>query len=153
MRPKTNKLRILFVDDEPLIGKTFKLLVEGNCHAKVHYVTNAKCAIDALSVGKYDLMVTDILMPDIDGIELTEIVRKNWNIPVIIITGYAPKDVLPLGFDEHAVCCISKPYTLSEVRDKIHEALRRFRNGERKKTGSEEESTVIPDDGGESVHR
>jgi CheY-like chemotaxis protein len=128
-----NPLKILFVDNEDYIRECFKSLVEMKCKAKVTTAVSALHALNILKNHKFDILITDIVMPEMDGIRLTEIVRKKYDLPVVLITGYASDDLLPLGLEEHAVCCISKPYTLSEVKEKVYEALEKFGNNNQKK--------------------
>lgn len=122
---KIEDVKVLFVDDDEEIGYCFKRLYESKYgENKVSLATSAQGALNILEHNDFDLIVTDIVMPEMDGIELTEVVVDVYNLPVVLITGFAPKDVLPLGFSsDKAVCCIHKPCTFSAMKDKIQEAL------------------------------
>lgn len=116
---------ILFVDDNKDLCDVFKTLVESRCRVNVTTCTSGVQALRHLEYKKYDILVTDIVMPGMDGIELTDFVVKRYGIPVILTTGYTT-DFLPNGYsDTDAVCCLSKPYTVTEISDKIKEAFRR----------------------------
>ena len=120
-----NVKEILFVDDVREIGEVFKTLVEERCPVKVTTCTSAVQALRFLEHKVFDLLITDIVMPGMDGIELTNVVVKTYDMPVVLTTGYA-LDNLPTGYDEtDAVCCLSKPYTVTEIQEKIKEAFRR----------------------------
>lgn len=81
--------KVLVVDDDPIVGKSFKRVL---CKDKGYVVITAKNAAEALErirEQEYDLVFTDIKMPGMDGVELTERVKASrpWT-PVVIITGY-----------------------------------------------------------------
>ena len=118
---------LLFVDDVEAICQVFKVLVQTRCKIHVTTCNSGKAAIELLKTKKFDILVTDIIMPGMNGIELTEYVLQHYDIPIVLTTGYE-KDLLPSGFDEtEAVCCISKPYTVTEIGRNIRKAVQKKR--------------------------
>ena len=133
-------LRLLFVDDDPLICSCFSSLVTAMCKAAVSVCHNAEEALQLLTEHTYDLVITDLVMPGpLDGLQLAERVIDTYHIPVILISGYAMEDVLPLGLPPtKAICCLSKPYTVSQVKEKITLALAGTENP------AEQENNLVP---------
>ena len=88
-----NALRkILVVDDDPVIGRSFDRVLAGKGYAVVHAESGEE-ALSKIAAEEYDVVVTDIRMPGMDGIEVAERTRANrpWT-PVVIITGYGSDD-------------------------------------------------------------
>lgn len=84
--------KILVVDDDPVVGKSFNRVLDGKGYLVVTAHDGPE-ALNRLAEGEYDLVVTDIRMPGMDGIEVTERVKakRPW-IPVVIVTGYGTED-------------------------------------------------------------
>lgn len=117
-RPDTS---ILLVDDETLIRKSFsrELLAEGFA---VTAVSNGREAIDAVQRRKYDVVVTDLHMPGIDGFGVLEAVKRMApRTCVIILTGYGDvrQEALRLGADEF----ILKPCEVEELVFRIRHCV------------------------------
>lgn len=121
--------RILIVEDEELIAN----LVEMNLAAEGYHCVCAfdgKEAADLMEKEKFDLILLDIMLPEIDGYELLEYV-KPLGVPVIFLT--AKNEVedrikgLKLGADDY----ISKPFQIGELLARVEAVLRRCGNGEK----------------------
>ena len=81
--------KVLVVDDDPVVGKSFNRVLSQDKGYVVITAHNAAEALERMREEEYDLVVTDIKMPGMDGVELAEEVRarRPWT-PVVIITGY-----------------------------------------------------------------
>lgn len=81
--------KVLVVDDDPVVGKSFNRVLSKEKGYVVITAENAAEALDKLREQEYDLVFTDIKMPGMDGVELAERVkaRRPWT-PVVIVTGY-----------------------------------------------------------------
>lgn len=113
--------KILLVEDEQSQGELFVMELE-DAGYDVDYVSNGKEAVDLVKKGNYDLVVMDIRMPEMDGIEaLGKIFSKDKKIPVIIHTAYSnyKSNFMTWTADAYIV----KSSDLSELKDKIHEIL------------------------------
>ena len=89
-------------------------------------VTNANSALSKLKSHKFDLILLDIVMPVIDGIELCKILKNQEhtkNIPVIFLTAVSSDDVIIDAFDAGGVDYIKKPFNPNELKRKIHNHL------------------------------
>ncbi|MHB8665984.1 MAG: response regulator [Burkholderiales bacterium] len=84
--------KVLVVDDDPVVGKSFDRVLSGKGYAVIT-ASNAQDALGKLETESYDVVFTDIKMPGINGLEMAEQVkqRRPW-LPVVIITGYGSPD-------------------------------------------------------------
>lgn len=117
-------LKILIVEDEISIAELLEIgLIEVGYN--VEYVLDGKTAADKIEENNYDLILLDIMLPEIDGYELMEYIEK-LNIPVIFITAKGSlKDKvkgLRMGADDYIV----KPFELDEVVARVEAVLRRY---------------------------
>jgi CheY-like chemotaxis protein len=76
-------------------------------------------ALRMCEVIPFDLVVTDVMMDGMNGVELAERVIKKFCIPVILASGYDIRGVVPEEPVEGMVCCLSKPFGLKKIRDAI----------------------------------
>jgi DNA-binding NtrC family response regulator len=114
------KANVLVVDDDPML---LGLLVD-TLETVGYQVTGAQggvAALDCLTNHSFDLMVTDIKMPDIDGIQLLKKVRRHYpSMPVLFITGYASPEMIgeasPDGF-------LAKPFRIQHIEALIEQTL------------------------------
>ncbi len=118
---------ILVVDDDPSICEQFARLYTLNGYNAVTALS-AEQALERLAVGDIDLLVTDIRMPGMSGVELTQRVQKQWpDVPVIVITGNADVEtaveVLKLGASDYIV----KPSTSTVILEATCAVLDRAR--------------------------
>lgn len=118
--------RILLADDEMKLRDLFARYLRGLGH-DVRTAADGNEVMAALADGPADLLITDINMPDMDGIEILTALRKNGSgMPVIAISGggYLDKNLLltsaaMLG----ALMTLEKPFALEELRDAVESAL------------------------------
>lgn len=120
----TKKNRILVIDDEEIITTLLKDTLE----VSGYICDTAMCGKEGLSrlrkKGSYDLLITDIRLPDISGLEILEIVVKKYPfMPVIIITGFASIETTKRALREGAVDYIPKPFTTSTVLSAVSKAI------------------------------
>ena len=114
---------ILVIDDENAMLQLIKRIFEKAGHC-VTLQANAKAALD-MDFRRYDLVLLDIMMPDIDGFELCDQIRSRVDCPIIFLTAKTQEaDVvrgLGLGGDDY----ITKPFGTNELRARINAHLRR----------------------------
>ena len=114
---------ILVIDDENAMLQLIKRIFEKDGHC-VTLQANAKAALD-MDFRRYDLVLLDIMMPDIDGFELCDKIRSRVDCPIIFLTAKTQEaDVvrgLGLGGDDY----ITKPFGTNELRARINAHLRR----------------------------
>ena len=118
-------IHILMVDDDPKLNKTVCVYLN-DCGFETTGVLNAQAAYEALNSRPYDLIVSDIMMPGVDGFAFARSVRQlDKHIPILFMSA---KDDLPskqkgfqLGIDDYMV----KPVELAELEMRVRALLRR----------------------------
>ena len=121
--PKKTPPHILVVDDEPLVCQQLERLFTHSGYA-VTIAPSAEKAIERLDNGDIDLVVTDIRLPGMSGVELTKrIQEKSSDVPVIVITGYADietaVEVLKLGASDY----VNKPFSAAAIQESTRAVL------------------------------
>jgi len=116
--------RILLVDDEPLIVKGLKYSLE-----KEGYETDSAAdgeeALNKFFSGKYDLILLDVMLPKLDGIEVCQRIREKSYVPIIMLTAKGEDMDKILGFEYGADDYMTKPFNILEVKARIKSILRR----------------------------
>ena len=110
------KKSILAVDDENVI---LELLVDCAtlCNYNCHTASDGLEALSILEKEHIDLIVADIVMPNMNGFELLEAVRKKWpNLPIVLMTGFSGKLAEALAMHQKANGVISKPFNIPELQ-------------------------------------
>ena len=111
------QMPILFVDDDPIAHTLMRECLKGR---KVHYAYSAEDALAIMEEESIPIVITDIYMEEMDGIEFTRKVKKIRNtVQVIIITGYSETENLINALDAGANDFLVKPLK----KDKLIEAL------------------------------
>jgi len=120
--------RILIVDDETVIRELLSDILSGEGYA-VESVSSAPAALDLVSTrDDFVLLFTDIMMPDMDGIELIRRARKvRPSLIPIVMTGFATIETARAAVKEGAYDYVLKPFALSEVKLAVSNALDRHR--------------------------
>jgi DNA-binding NtrC family response regulator len=116
------KLDVLVLDDEPIVGKRLQpALAKVGCNVEVF--DNPSAALARMREKHFAIVVTDIRMEEIDGIEVLERVLNRWpETKVIMITGYATVEVAREAIAKGAFDFIAKPFKPQELRDVIAKA-------------------------------
>lgn len=118
----TTKLRLMIVDDEPIVGKRLKRLLEKDGY-EVETFIRGSIAAEALMQKHFDIVITDLKMGRVDGIKILEIARKkNPHTKVIIITGFSKKETAIEAFNKGAFDFIVKPFKIEELKQVIQKA-------------------------------
>jgi len=119
--------RILIVDDERIIHVSLGRILGRQGH-QVDAVLEASEALERLSSREYDLIITDLMMPEMNGIQLMEKMQvMGLEVPVLMITGYPTVTTALQALRLGAVDYVAKPFTRSELLGPVNRALRRPR--------------------------
>ena len=115
--------KILVVDDESTICNSVKKILSRKGFT-VDNTLNAEDALEKMKTNKYDLLITDLMMPKTNGLELLELVKKHYpEIDVLIITGYSSIESAVKATKLGALDYIAKPFTPDELNDRIQKAV------------------------------
>jgi len=102
-------ISVLYVDDEPSLLDATKKFLEAKNDIIVETALNAREALDLLKTRTYDIIISDYQMPDIDGIEFLQMLRREKNtIPFIIFTGKGREEVVIEAYNAGADSYIAK---------------------------------------------
>lgn len=119
------KKKILVVDDEPSISTLveFNLKLAGY---EVHCVYDGEAVFEALPVFRPDLVVLDLMLPKLDGIQVCRKIRSEGNlVPIIMLTALQDLSDKIAGLDNGADDYMTKPFSPQELVARIHAILRR----------------------------
>lgn len=119
--------RILMVDDDPLIQATLPLVLSDRGH-EVVVAPNGRAALRELREGPVDLVLTDILMPDVDGLELIQAVRRDHpGVKVLAMSGGSSRlpvtEALRMARLMGADAVLPKPFNAEEVTAAVDAVL------------------------------
>ncbi|MFH1842910.1 MAG: response regulator [bacterium] len=114
---------VLFVDDEQIVlDSAHKLLRKESFQLTT--VTSASAGLEQLEQGGIQVVLTDLMMPGMDGMEFLQRVKASWPaVPVVMVTGYATISTAMQAMKLGAFDYIAKPFTRSELRGIIKRAL------------------------------
>ncbi|HHX38852.1 MAG TPA: response regulator [Armatimonadetes bacterium] len=121
-----DRLRVLVVDDEDMVRAT---LVDMLGLAGYEVCGEAVDGIQALeAVGRLhpDIVMMDICMPRMDGIQAARVIRSTWNIPIIFLTAFLDREMVNRAADAGAFAYLIKPCRQAELAPAIEMALKRF---------------------------
>jgi len=117
-------MKILVVDDEKVLVKGIKFNLESEGY-QVEVGYDGQAAVDLARSGAFDLIVLDLMMPRLDGLQACMRIREFSNVPVIILTAKGEDSDKLMGFECGADDYITKPFNILELKARIRALLRR----------------------------
>ena len=122
MEPREEKLQVMVLDDEPIVGKRLRQALTKHGF-EVEVFEDPTKAISRLGEAHFDIVVTDLRMEEINGIQVLEYITSNCkNTRVILITGYATVEVAREALVKGAFDFIAKPFKPRDLRAAINKA-------------------------------
>ncbi len=121
-------MRILVVDDEKVMVKGLKFNLENEGY-QVECAYDGAAAVELAREGQFDLIILDLMMPEIDGLEACMRIREFSNVPVIMLTARSEDTDKIIGFECGADDYITKPFNILELKARIRAMLRRASAG------------------------
>ena len=116
--------RILLVDDEPLIVKGLKFALESDGY-ETDSAGDGEQALEKIQNGNFDLILLDVMLPKMSGIEVCQAVREKSDVPIIMLTAKGEDMDKILGLEYGADDYMTKPFNILEVKARIKTILRR----------------------------
>ncbi len=124
MTDQNTSRRVLVVDDEERMVRFIRLNLEHDGFQVVE-AYNGQQAMDKLRETLPDLVLLDVMMPDIDGFEVLRLIRENNDVPVIMLTAKNEEDDRVKGLELGADDYVSKPFSPRELVSRVKAVLRR----------------------------
>ena len=120
--------KILIADDEPQIREILRVYFEKEGFQVVE-AADGKEALQQITKERPDILLLDVMMPVMDGIEVCTLVRKKYELPIIMLTAKGEDDDRIVGLEKGADDYITKPFNTREVVARVKAVLRRSSGG------------------------
>ncbi len=117
-------MRILVVDDEPQITRVLRASLASSGY-EVSLARDGIEALDAFRQSAPDLVITDLSMPNMDGIELTRAIRQMSDTPIIVLSVREQETMKVAALDEGADDYVTKPFSMQELLARVRAHLRK----------------------------
>ena len=137
-----SKQRILIVDDDENIAELISLYLTKECY-ETKIVYDGESALSELSVFKPNLILLDLMLPGIDGYQVCREIRKNNNVPIIMLSAKGETFDKVLGLELGADDYIIKPFETKEMVARVKAVLRRYHEIPKAETSSEDRGKCV----------
>ncbi len=134
--------RILLADDEQSIQTLLSYPLRKDGYEVVQ-ATDGRQALARFEEGAFDLVVLDVMMPQLDGLEVCRRLRARSTVPIIMLTAKAEEVDKVIGLELGADDYITKPFSLREFRSRVRAALRRGAMGRAEEIGEDAPLRVL----------
>lgn len=114
MEKKYTEAKILIVEDEPQINRLIELVLQSDGYYKIKKAFDGKEALKIIKLDKPDLILMDVMIPELDGFSLCKLIKKDRNlnsIQIIMLTAKKMEDDILEGFRNGAIDYIAKPFS------------------------------------------
>ncbi len=118
--------KILVVEDEPALQETLSYNLEREGY-QVEVVGDGIMALDLARELKPNLIIMDIMLPGVDGLEVTRVLRQEMNVPILMLTARDEEIDRVLGLEIGADDYLTKPFSMRELVARVKAQLRRVR--------------------------
>ncbi len=116
--------RVLVAEDDVKQAHLVRVYLEREGHS-VQVVGDGRAAVDRCRAYRPDLVVLDVMMPGLDGLDVCRILRSESDVPILLLTARATEDDLLVGLDIGADDYLTKPYSPRELAARVRALLRR----------------------------
>jgi len=134
--------RILLVDDEQSIQTLLSYPLQKDGYEVVN-ATDGRQALARFDEGPFDLVVLDVMLPQMDGLEVCRRMRARSTVPIIMLTAKAEEVDKVVGLEIGADDYITKPFSMREFRSRVRAALRRGAMSRSEELGDETPLSVL----------
>lgn len=121
--------RILIADDDPKHAQLLRLYLEHEGH-KVLVVSNGRAALEQARSRRPDLVILDVMMPLVDGLDVCRILRAESSVAIMMVTARSSENDMLLGLDIGADDYLAKPISPRELTTRVRVLLRRHGGGD-----------------------
>ncbi len=120
------RTRVIIADDESLIRMDLREMLTNLGYLVVGEVADGRSAVNQARELRPDVVIMDIKMPDMDGIEAAKVLTEERISPVVLLSAYSQRDLVQRARDAGVVAYLVKPYREEELSPAIEVALARF---------------------------
>ena len=121
-----DSLKIVIADDEPIIRLDLKKTLENMGHQVVGDVGDGSTAVELARQLKPDILILDIKMPGMDGIDAAKVITTEGIAPVLLLTAYSQKDLVDRAKDAGVFAYLVKPFKEADLMPAIEMAISRY---------------------------
>jgi response regulator NasT len=121
-----DRLRVAVADDEPEVLATIVKMLESLGHEISCTASTGRELVNHCLATKVDLVMTDIRMPDMDGLDAAAVIYEKVRTPIILLSGHCDKDLIERAEENHVFAYLMKPITPMQLEPAIALAARRF---------------------------
>jgi AmiR/NasT family two-component response regulator len=125
-----DRIRVIIADDESLIRMDLREMLQNLGYLVVGEVGDGRSAVNLARELKPDVVIMDIKMPDMDGIDAAKVLTEEQIAPVILLTAYSQRDLVERAKEAGVVGYMVKPFRESDLVPAIEVALARFKEFE-----------------------
>jgi response regulator NasT len=125
-RAMTSSLKIALADDEPLVLDTLEKMVTHLGHQVLFRVETGRNLVEQCKKNPPDLVITDIKMPDMDGLDAAAAIYELTPTPIIMVSGYHDREFIDRAQENHVLAYLIKPVATEHLEPAIALAWRRF---------------------------
>lgn len=122
--PKVS-LRVAVADDEPEVLEMLEKMLQSLGHEVVLSAATGRELIDKCPAAAVDLVMTDIRMPDLDGLDAAGILYERSPMPIILLSGHCDRELIERAEENHVLAYLMKPVTQAQLEPAIALATRR----------------------------
>jgi response regulator NasT len=119
-------LRIVVADDEPRMRQYFQKILPRLGHEVVGVAETGHRLVEECARTQPDLVITDINMPDLDGIDAANEIYQQGPVPVILVSAHSDDSLIQRAKDDHILAYLVKPIKQADLEPAISIAMRRF---------------------------
>jgi response regulator NasT len=119
-------LRVAIADDDPDILELLKQTLNVLGHRVLFTATTGRSLVEQAKRHEPDLVIADIKMPDMDGLDAASAIYEHRPTPIILISGYSDRDYIRRAQESHILAYLVKPVAQAELEPAISLAMRRF---------------------------
>jgi len=121
-----SRIRVLVVDDESIIRMDLRTLLEEMGHEVVGEAADGRKAVEMARALKPDVVIMDIKMPEMDGLDAAKIISEEKIAPVVLLTAYSDKDLIERAKDAGVFGYLVKPFREADIMPAVEIALSRY---------------------------
>ena len=145
-------MKILVIDDEDLLVKGIRFNLQNDGY-EILTGSNGREAVELARTQMPDLIVLDVMMPEMDGLTACAKIREFSNVPIILLTAKTTDMDKLIGFDQGADDYLTKPFNILELKARIKALLRRAASSEKNQDAILQIGTVMLDLNARNAYR